>query len=279
MVGAAERTKIDVNPRTPRTNIATRALLVSATSLTLVLALAGCTSADNPTPATGAGSETSAASSAASSDVPTPTPSVAGELAYLEEPQLAQAMGEWAKSQPGSKLTNDAALRAQIPAAEKWLGKITVVPSECGLYGGGGLKDQLAASVMTAVSLDEKTGGDVTVASYPDLNELVADVAAQQHLDSSCSKYTVTSEGQSITATMEALKVDPVAPYVTGTLMKTQNEGKLSQQVSIRAIDGHIMVTATRRAAKDPVAAVREATADANAVLELLRHREAQASG
>lgn len=268
-----------MNPRTPRSNIATRALLASAASLSLALVLAGCTSTDDPRPATGVGSETSGASSAASSATPSPTPSVAGELAYLEEPQLAQAMGEWAKNQPGSKLTNDAALRAQIPAAEKWLAGITVVPSECGLYGGGSLKDQLDASVMTAVSLDEKTGGDITVASYPDLNELVADVAAQQHLDSSCSKYTVTSEGQNITATMEALKVDPLAPYVTGTLMKTQNDGKLSQQVSIRAIDGHIMVTATRRAASDPVAAVREATADANAVLELLRAREAQARG
>lgn len=271
-----------MNPRTPRNKAATRALLVSAMSLSWALALAGCTSTDIPPPATGVGSvgtQSSAASSAAGSDSPSPTPSVAGELAFIDEPQLAEAMGEWAKNQPGSKLTNDAALRAQIPAAEKWLAGITVVPSECGLYGGGSIKDQLAASVMTAVSLGEEIGGDVTVASYPDLNELVADVAAQQHLDSSCSKYTVTSEGQSITATMEALKVDPVAPYVTGTLMKTLNDGKVSQQVSIRAIDGHIMVTATRRAASDPVAAVREATADANAVLELLRAREAQASG
>lgn len=271
-----------MNPRTPRTNAATRALLVSAASLSLALALAGCTSAGDPPPATGAGgdgSESSAASSAASSALPSPTPSVAGELAYLEEPALAQAMEQWAKTMPGSKLTNDAALRAQIPTAEKWLAGITVVPSECGLYGGGNLKDQLDASVMTAVSLDEKTGGDVTVASYPDLNELVADVAAQQHLDSSCSKYTMTSEGQSIAATMEPLKVESLAPYVTGTLMKTQNEGKASQQVSIRAIDGHIMVTATRRAASDPAAAIREATADANAVLELLRAREAQAAG
>lgn len=273
-MGAAERTKIDVNPRTPHTFKKTRWLLTAVTSLGVAVALVGCT-AQSQAPGTPSAESSQAATS---SVAPIPTPSVSGELAYIPEPQLAESMALWAKTQTGSKITNDATLRAQIPAAEKWLAGIKVVPSECGLYGGGNLKDQLAASVMSAVSLEEKTGGDLTIASYPDLNELVADVAAQQHLDKSCAKYSITSDGQSIKATMDTLNVKTLAPYATGTLTTTQNDGKESQQVAIRAIDGHIMITATRWAAQDPSAAVRAATADVNAVLELLREREAQAT-
>ncbi len=131
---------------------------------------------------------------------------------------------------------------------------------------------------MAAVALPENTGADITVASYSDLNALVADVAAQQHLDKSCAKYTLSGAQQEITTTLSSLKIQTSAPYSAGTLMTTQNEGTESKQVSVRAIDGHVMVTATRKAGADPAEATKLATADLEAVLTLLREQEAQAS-
>ena len=130
---------------------------------------------------------------------------------------------------------------------------------------------------MAAVTLPEKLGGDITVASYADLNALVADVAAQQHLDQSCAKYKISSPRQEITTKLSDLKVDTSAPYSAGTLMVTENGGAESKQVSVRAIDGHVMVTATRKASANPADATKSATADVEAILKVLRDREAAA--
>lgn len=238
--------------------------------------LAGCTTGNgaNPPAVTG----TVAQSTVPGTGAAVPSPTVSGELAFVPGPELERIMGDWSKTREGSTFTSDAALRTQIPTAEKWLAGINVKPTECGLYGIGSLKAQLDASVMAAVALPENTGADITVASYSDLNALVADVAAQQHLDKSCAKYTLSGAQQEITTTLSSLKIQTSAPYSAGTLMTTQNEGTESKQVSVRAIDGHVMVTATRKAGADPAEATKLATADLEAVLTLLREQEAQAS-
>lgn len=253
--------KIHVKPTTTRSKKPTSNLVLVATSLSLALVLGGCSSGGD----------------APGSAAPTPNPTIAGELAAVSGPELEATMDAWAKKREGAVFTSEAALRAQVPAAQKWLESIDVVPSECGLYGIGSLKDQLDEAVMAAVSLPEKSGADITVASYADLNALVADVAAQQHLDKSCARYTISSPQQEITVKLSKLKASTSAPYSAGSLMATLNEGKESKQVSVRAIDGHVMVTATRNAPADPAEAASLAIADVEAVLKVLREREAQA--
>ena len=240
------------------------------------VACADCTTAagtpGNPTPGSAPGSTSGTGAGSQS-----PSPTVTGELGFVPGPELEAATSGWAKTQEGAVFTSDAALRAQIPAAEKWLEDINVVPSECGLYGIGSLKDQLNEAVMAAVTLPENLGADITVASYADLNALVADVAAQQHLDQSCAKYKISSLQQEITAKQSELKVETSAPYSAGTLMVTVNGGTESKQVSVRAIDGHVMVTATRKVSANPADAAKSATADVEAILKVLRDREATA--
>lgn len=273
---AAEWTKIHVKQTSTRIPKSTRFLLTAASSLGVALLITGCTSGSGTTPPPVSAGATAQATESGSG-TPDPSPSVSHELAFIAGPELDKALDGWAKTQPGSIFTADTALRAKIPAAEKWLTGIDVKPTECGLYGIGSLKDQLDASVMSAVTLAEKTGADITVASYPDLNALVADVAAQQHLDKSCAKYTVSGKQQKFSVTLSPLKVATSAPYSAGTQMVTNNEGTESKQASVRAIDGHVMITATRAFTADPVAATKLATADVETILTLLREREAQA--
>lgn len=265
-----------VKPKPPRAKNPSRALLLVASSLGLALALGGCT-AGAGTPGTPASGSAPGSTSVSGTNLQSPSPTITGELGFVAGPELEAATSEWAKTQEGAVFTSDAALRAQIPAAEKWLKEINVVPNECGLYGIGSLKDQLNEAVMAAVTLPEKLGGDITVASYADLNALVADVAAQQHLDQSCAKYKISSPRQEITTKLSDLKVDTSAPYSAGTLMVTDNGGAESKQVSVRAIDGHVMVTATRKASANPADATKSATADVEAILKVLRDREAAA--
>ncbi|MGL3806656.1 hypothetical protein ACSYDW_11215 [Paeniglutamicibacter sp. R2-26] len=262
-----------MKPKPPRGKNPSRSLLLVATGLGLALALVGCTSdSGNRTPGSAPGQATTPGTGAQS-----PSPTVAGELDYVAGPELEAATSTWATTQEGAVFTSDAALRAQIPAAEKWLKDIDVDPKECGLYGIGSLKDQLNEAVMAAVTFPENVGADITVASYEDLNALVADVAAQQHLDESCGKYTIRSPQQEITTKLSDLKVATSAPYSAGTLMVTVNGRNTSKQVSVRAIDGHVMVTATRKAANNPDEATARAAADVEAILAVLREREAAA--
>lgn len=264
-----------MKPTSTRTGRSPRALLLATASLGVALVAAGCTSGGNPVPPAASGTPAQVTDSGTGSAVPSPT--VSGELAYVPGPELEKMLGEWSQTQPGSKVTTDAALRSQIPEAEKWLSGIKVEPAECGLYGIGSFKDQLDASVMVAVTLPEKTGADIAVASYPDLNELVADVAAQQHLDKSCATYSIIAQQQKITATLSHFTAQTSAPYSAGTVMSTTNEGTESKQLSVRAIDGNVMVTATRKSGPDTAEAMKLATADVEAVLTVLRDREAQA--
>lgn len=277
---AAERTKIYVKQSSTRPRKSTRSFLTAASSLGIALLIAGCTSGTGTTPpAAGTGTGTTTQTTDSGTGTPIPSPTVTGELAYIEAPELEKVLGGWAKTQQGAALSADAALRGQIPAAEKWLAGIEVNPTECGLYGIGSLKDQLDESVMAAVTLAESAGAVITVASYRDLNALVADVAAQQHLDKSCSKYTVSGEDQKISSTLNPLKVETSAPYSAGTLMVSSNEGTETKQVSVRAIDGHVMVTSARKATTNPAEATKLATVDVESILTLLRDREAQAGG
>ncbi|MDO5745745.1 MAG: hypothetical protein Q4P23_14925, partial [Micrococcaceae bacterium] len=181
------------------------------------------------------------------------------------------AVQQWADATPGTQVNDQEALRSQLPKAEKWLEGITVVPEKCGLYGIGNLKEQLDQAAMAAAVLPQKSGGDLMVASYRDRDALVADVAAQQHLDESCGTYTVSADGQSIVSTVSRLEVTTSAPYSSASMLESVNGTKKTSSVSVRAIDGHTMMTSTRVVAGEPDEATTQALADIESMLGILR--------
>lgn len=198
-------------------------------------------------------------------------PAVSAELGYLDAAALTAAVQKWAEATPGTQVNDQAALRSQLPRAEKWLEGITVVPEKCGLYGIGNVKEQLDQAAMAAAVLPPGIGGDLMAASYADRDALVADVAAQQHLDESCGKYTVSADGQTILSTVSELEVTTSAPYSSASMLESVNAKMTTRSVSVRAIDGNTMITATRVVAGEPQEATTQAVADIESMLAILR--------
>ncbi|MGB9035256.1 hypothetical protein BLJ79_15610 [Arthrobacter sp. UCD-GKA] len=254
----------------PRTNESRPRAITALATAGLLLAMAGCTSAPAPaTPTLQAPVTVPGPGSAPGST--TGSPSGTTELAYLDAAALKGAVQQWADATAGTKVNDQDALRGHLPAAEKWLEGITVVPAKCGLYGIGSLKEQLDQAAMAAAVLPPEAGGDLTVASYRDRDALVADVAAQQHLDESCGKYTVSADGQKITSTLSRLEATSSAPYTSATMLESVNGKAKTRRVSVRAIDGHTMLTATRTVKGTAEETTALALADVESMLGILR--------
>lgn len=198
------------------------------------------------------------------------SPSAAAALGHLDAAALKTAVEQWASNFKGAQINDQEKLRSQLPQAEKWLEGITVVPAKCGLYGLGNLKDQLGKADMAAVVLPAAEGGDLTVASYRDRDALVADVGAQQHLDESCGKYTVKADGQEITSTLTRLEATGSAAYTSVSMLESVSGKSKSKRVSVRAIDGNVMVTATRTVTDTPEDAAALALGDVESLLKIL---------
>lgn len=253
----------------PRTNETIRKTLAVLGAAGLLLALAGCT--DAPGPSAPSPTAVEVPVTAPGSQESPQAPSAPAALGYLDAAALKGAVQQWAKATPGTVVNDHENLRRQLPQAEKWLEGITVVPAKCGLYGLGSLKDQLDQAAMAAAILPQQAGGDLTVASYRDRAALVADVAAQQHLDESCGTYTLTADGQRIVSRLSRLDATSSAPYTSATMLESVNGSARSKQVSVRVIDGNIMLTATRAVKDTAGAAAAQALKDAEAMLGILR--------
>ncbi|MFL4473571.1 hypothetical protein ACIPVK_06210 [Paeniglutamicibacter sp. MACA_103] len=255
----------------PRTNEPIRKTLAALGTAGLLLALAGCTDAPAPGPSSPSPTPVEVTVTAPGSTGSTASPGTATELGYLDAAALKNAVQQWANATPGTVVNDHETLRKQLPQAQKWLEGITVVPAKCGLYGIGSLKDQLDQAAMAAAVLPQQAGGDLTVASYRDRAALVADVAAQQHLDESCGTYTVVADGQKIVSKLSRLEAMSSAPYTSATMLESVNGKAKSRQVSVRVIDGHLMLTASRAVKDTPEAAAAQALQDAEAMLGILR--------
>lgn len=255
----------------PRTNESRPRAITALATACLLLAVAGCTNAPDPSTPTPTHQGPVTVPGPGASGATTGEPGGTTELAFLDAEALKDAVQQWADATAGTKVNDQEALRGQLPAAEKWLEGITVVPAKCGLYGIGSLKDQLDQAAMAAAVLPPEAGGDLTVASYRDRDALVADVAAQQHLDESCGKYTVSADGQKITSTLSRLDATSSAPYTSASMLESVNGKAKSRRVSVRAIDGHTMMTATRTVKGTVEETTALALADVESMLGILR--------
>lgn len=255
----------------PRTHRSIRTGLAALAAASLLLVLSGCTDAPDPDPAAEPPGPVQVPITAPGSPNPTTAPSPEAELEYFDAATLKGAVQQWATATPGTVVNDHQTLNRQLPQAQKWLAGITVSPAECGLYGIGSLKDQLAQAAMAAALLPQDAGGVLTVASYRDRAALVADVAVQQHLDASCGTYTVTGNGQKIVSKLSRLEASSSAPYTWATMLESVNGKARSRQVSIRVIDGNLMLTATRAVKATPEAAAAQALRDAEDMLGILR--------
>ncbi|NKG22068.1 hypothetical protein [Paeniglutamicibacter terrestris] len=258
----------------PRHLNASQAIRATATALAvagLVLGVAGCSKTPEPAPVSVTPNSVEVPVTAPGSTESSTVPGNAKELGYFDATVLSSAMQQWAKGTKGTIVNDQQALRKQLPAAQKWLEGITVVPATCGLYGIGNLQDQLEKSAVAAAVLPATNAGALTVAAYRDRDALVADVAAQQHLDASCGTYSITSDGQKVSYTLSSLDATSSAPFTAATLLESVNGRSKSQQISIRAIDGNVMVSATRIVKKAPEESTALALADVESMLTILR--------
>lgn len=233
-----------------------RALAVSAMGLALLLS--GCSSAQpDPAPSTGASAVTPPA-----------------ELGELDATAVEDAARTFAAGHPGSKVLDGAQLRAQVPATEKWLKTVVIDPDRCGYSGGKSLADQLAVAELAVVTLPGVEGqgpSQVTVSSYREAETLVTDIATQQYMDKDCGTFTVTSRGKTVKNRIETVPVDSSAPYGSGILATATTGKKTTRSLTVRAVDGHVMVTSTHDAGSDVAASTQSAQADVEQMLDLLR--------
>lgn len=236
----------------------TMALVASALGFTLLLSACSSPSPE-PTPTTG---ETAA-------EVP-------AELGKLEAAAVEEAARSFASERPGAIVIDGATIRAGVPDTEKWLKTVIIKPDRCGYYGGQSLTDQLSVAELAVVTLPADSGqgaAQITVSSYGEAETLVTDMATQQYMDKDCGTFTVTSGGKTVKNKIEAIAVESSAPYVSGILTAATIGAKTTRSLTIRAVDGHVMVTSTRDAGADVAAATAVAQSDVELMLELLRGR------
>ncbi|GAA4360432.1 hypothetical protein [Paeniglutamicibacter cryotolerans] len=233
---------------------------MAVSALGLALLLSGCSSGNPvPDPSGGTGTVTPPA-----------------ELGKLDASVLEDVARTFAAEHPGSKMLDGAQIRAQIPATEKWLKTVVIEPERCGYYGGQSLTEQLAVAELAVVTLPRAEGqqsAQITVSSYREAETLVADISTQQYLDKDCGTFSVTSGGQTVKNRIEAVPVDSSAPYGSGILATATSGKKTTRNLTVRAVDGNVMVTSTRDAGSDVAAATQAAQTDVERMLELLRAR------
>lgn len=242
------------NPMGPRLRFA-----AVTSAIGLALLLTGCSGSATPDPST----------------EPT-APTEQAELGKLDAATVEETARTFAAGHAGSTVLDGAQIRAQIPATEKWLKTVVIDPERCGMYGGQTLSEQLEAAELAVVSIPGTDGHQptqITVSSYRESETLVADISTQQYLDKDCGSFTVTSGKTTVKNTIETIDVESDVPYASGILSTATNNKKTTKSLTIRAVDGHIMVTSTRDAGSDATAAAQAAQADVEQMLTLLHTR------
>ena len=220
---------------------------------------------DEPEATEPASAEPSAPSSSASAettkDAQEPKAPTGRQLTAKELGKVAKAIGK-AGGQDGTKILEDAELRASMPMIEEILAEMQVKPAACGSFALAGASEMMdrvtmAAIVFPADANDLSTS--VNLGSY-DSAEVIEQALAQADQGSTkCSKFTLSMQGQEVSAVVEPAKAKTSATTTIATVTNVEMMGQNMQTLTVSGYKGHSNVSVNISNAKSLSKAVKEA--------------------
>ncbi|WP_146755185.1 hypothetical protein [Arthrobacter sp. AQ5-05] len=236
------------------------------------------TSGDEATPSTPAPSAEPGAADQAAAEPPAPSSSAEAEttqspkgsreskatpgrqLTVKELGKVAEAIRK-AGGQDGTKILDDAELRASAPMIEDILSGMQVDPAECGSFALAGVSEMMdrvnmAAVVFPADANDLSTS--VNLGSYDSADVIEQALAQSDESSTKCSEFTLSMQGQEVSAVVEPAKANTSATTTLATVTNVEMMGQNMQTLTVTGYKGQSNVTVNISNAKNLSKAVKE---------------------
>lgn len=203
----------------------------------------GATDQASAEPAAPSGSAGASAETTQGSQEPRTAPG--RQLTAKELGKVAKAIGK-AGGPDGTKVLEDAELRASMPTIEQILAGMKVKPAECGSFAVAGVSEMMnrvnmAAVVFPADADDLSTS--VNLGSY-DSAEVIDQALAQADQGSTkCSEFTLSMQGQEVSAVVEPARADTSATTTLATVTNVEMMGQNMQTLTVTGYKGHSNVS------------------------------------
>ncbi|WP_139194903.1 hypothetical protein [Arthrobacter sp. UCD-GKA] len=183
------------------------------------------------------------------------------QLTAKELGKVAKAIST-AGGQDGTKILQDAELRASMPTIEEILAGMKVEPAECGSFavaGASGMMDRvtMAAVVFPADADDLSTS--VNLGSYDSADVIEQALAQAEQGSTKCSEFTLSVQGQEVSAVVEPAKADTSATTTLATVANVELMGQNMQTLTVTGYKGHSNVSVNISNPTDLGKAVKEA--------------------
>lgn len=176
---------------------------------------------------------------------PSKAPVLSMDAAHLEA-----KLEEFAQGLPDAKVIDDQALRASIPAAEKWMESIKVDPAKCGVTFAEPISEQLKSSTMGAIEFGDSY---LTVAVYEDPQVLKVQWEAQAAASSACSRYSVKSGDETRAYHLAKQPVESEAELNEGYVVTSSDGSATQQQLVIRSATSNVLIGVQQASAEGAV--------------------------
>ncbi|MBP2375690.1 hypothetical protein JOF46_003602 [Paeniglutamicibacter psychrophenolicus] len=206
-------------------------------------------------------SSESAETTKASQGSEEPKAAAGGQLTAKELGKVAKAIRE-AGGQGGTKILEDAELRASAPMIEDILSGMEVDPAECGAFALAGVSEMMdrvnmAAVVFPADANDLSTS--VNLGSYDSADVIEQALAQVDKSSTKCREFTLSMQGQEVSAVVEPAKANTSATTTIATVTSVEMMGQNMQTLTVTGYKGQSNVTVNISNAKDLGKAVKEA--------------------
>ena len=242
-------------------------------TLAAMLALAGCASggaqAGSPS-SSDEGKPTAAASPSAGSSAK----AVPGS--QLDDQTLADIAHEIAGDSENAQVTDEAAMRAQLPATQKAMKTMRIEPAKCASMAAGDPtaefdKMNVVSLVLPGATLAENV--KIGIASYADPADAEANIAQSRKTLKDCPQFTMMVEGEKVSTTITKLKATTRAAVTEANRSVVSMPGAEIPTVAISALDGRNLVSVSVTGGTDQAEDIAQAQDLVDAVLASIEEK------
>ncbi len=167
------------------------------------------------------------------------------QLTAKELGKVAKAI-RTADGQDGTKILEDAELRASMPTIEEILASMKVKPAECGSFAVAGASEMMDRVTMAAVVFPadaDDLSTSVNLGSYDSADVIEQALAQAGQGSTKCSEFTLSMQGQEVSAVVEPAKADTSATTTLATVTNVETMGQNVQTLTVTGYKGHSNVS------------------------------------
>ncbi|MDQ0094824.1 hypothetical protein [Paeniglutamicibacter psychrophenolicus] len=146
----------------------------------------------------------------------------------------------------GTKVLEDAELRASMPTIEQILAGMKVKPAECGSFAVAGASEMMDRVTMAAVVFPpdaDDLSTSVNLGSYDSADVIDQALAQADQGSTRCSEFTLSMQGQEVSAVVEPAKADTSATTTLATVTNVEMMGQNMQTLTVTGYKGHSNVS------------------------------------